>query len=71
MLRRERSVGQHVSFALIHQRSELWPAWSELVRDMTPDLCGTFLVGVGERRRIGAATTVCWPFGTREAFLIQ
>ena len=48
MLGREGHIGQDIGLAFIHQRSELWPAGAELVRDVAPDLLCTFLVGLVE-----------------------
>ena len=40
MLRREGDIGEHVMLGLVHERSELGPAGSQLIGDMPPRLAG-------------------------------
>ena len=40
MLGREAHVGQHISFGIVHQASELTDAWPGLISDLSPLLAG-------------------------------
>jgi hypothetical protein len=48
MLAREGHIGQHVVFAVVHQRRELGPAWSQLIGDMPPGLMRRRSIGLQE-----------------------
>jgi hypothetical protein len=46
VLGREGHVGQHIVFAVVHQRAKLGPAWPQLVGDVTPGLARGLGVGL-------------------------
>merc|ERR1712039_974238 len=62
----EGHVGQHVVLGIVHAGAELWPAGTQLVGDLAPDLCRGGMVGLEEDLAdgSGAASTSCampWP----------